>query len=457
MEHHRAEEAKKKWRKTKKTKKETQFKIRKERKGCLTTSGVCRARFPRDVVPESTIAEDGHIEVRHREPMMNTVNPIITFLNRCNSDVTSLLSGTAVKAVVSYVSDYVSKLSLKSYQMFASVYNVFEKETELLGGSAKDKDNARHLMRKMVNSMSSKMEIGSPMASMYLLGNPDHYTSHKYVTFAWRPYLQFIRAHWVRDIVVEDEEERKNDEEKVPISKQEGRFIPNSGVDDYRYRPVIYNNVTLYEWIQCSAKKKMSIRERTAFEEEIRMSEILRPEYYKAAVRRLREEDDDLDLDEDRLEDDAEYDEGQADMDDQQDEVSDWETDDDDDVIWDKQSRIDKNKKPRRHPFLPRHPLFPTHIVSCDYSRLATIIPNFIGGSMPRSDKGDRATYCMTMLTLFKPWRSPADLKDDISTWDQAFTEHEFTERQKELLLNFDVRYECNDARDDHFAQMKKK
>ncbi|KAJ7183735.1 hypothetical protein C8R46DRAFT_812596, partial [Mycena filopes] len=91
--------------------------VRSNRKGCLTRNGVCRARFPRDVFQESEMTEDGHINVRHVEPMMNTVNPILTFLNRCNSDVSSLLSGTAVKAVVSYVSDYISKLSLKSYQM----------------------------------------------------------------------------------------------------------------------------------------------------------------------------------------------------------------------------------------------------------------------------------------------------------------------------------------------------
>ncbi|KAJ7109037.1 hypothetical protein C8R43DRAFT_904914, partial [Mycena crocata] len=95
--------------------------------GCLTKHGVCRARFPRDVFEKTEIADDGHIDVRHVEPMINTVNPVLTFLNRCNTDVTSLLSGTAVKAVISYVSDYVSKFSLKSYQMFASVYDVFEK------------------------------------------------------------------------------------------------------------------------------------------------------------------------------------------------------------------------------------------------------------------------------------------------------------------------------------------
>ncbi|KAJ7896484.1 hypothetical protein B0H13DRAFT_1457767, partial [Mycena leptocephala] len=190
------------------------------------------------------------------EPMMNTVNPVLTFVNRCNTDVSSMLSGTAVKAVVSYVSDYISKLSLKSYQMFASVYDVFQKESEMLGGTHKDKDNARHLMRKMVNSMSAKMEIGSPMASLYLLGNPDHYTSHTYVTFAWRPYVQFIRKYWLQDVPEAEIFEEKDDEERIPIGRLDGKFVPTSGVDDYRYRPGIYNNVTLFEWIQCSERKK---------------------------------------------------------------------------------------------------------------------------------------------------------------------------------------------------------
>ncbi|KAJ7934720.1 hypothetical protein B0H13DRAFT_1543623, partial [Mycena leptocephala] len=114
-----------------------------QNKGCLTKTGVCKARFPREVYLASEMADDGHIDVRHLEPMLNTVNPILTFLNRCNTDVSSMLSGTAVKAVVSYISDYISKLSLKSYQMFASVYDVFQKNSEMSGGSARDKDNAR--------------------------------------------------------------------------------------------------------------------------------------------------------------------------------------------------------------------------------------------------------------------------------------------------------------------------
>jgi hypothetical protein len=59
-----------------------------------------------------------------------------------------------------------------------------------------------------------------------------------------------------------------------------------------------------------------------------------------------------------------------------------------------------------------------THAVHCDFQKLDKIIPNFMGGAIPRADKGDREYYCMTMMPLFKPWRSPADLKDAESNWD---------------------------------------
>ncbi|KAJ6626676.1 hypothetical protein B0H10DRAFT_1780753, partial [Mycena sp. CBHHK59/15] len=68
--------------------------------------GICQARFPCTVVDCTTVSDNAHIAMCHTELMMNTVNTMLTFLNRCNSDVTSLLLGTAVKAVISCVSDY---------------------------------------------------------------------------------------------------------------------------------------------------------------------------------------------------------------------------------------------------------------------------------------------------------------------------------------------------------------
>ncbi|KAJ7723247.1 hypothetical protein B0H16DRAFT_1334249, partial [Mycena metata] len=420
-----------------------------ERKGCMNKNNVCRARFPRTIVPETVVSSDGHISVRHIEPMMNPINPVLTYFSRCNTDVTSLLSGTAVKAVISYVADYVSKISLKSYQLFASVFQVFQDNTDMLHGDEKESERSRRLVMKMVNSLSTKMEIGSPMASMYVLGHPDHYSSHTYVPFAWRSYALFVKAFWAADEVDLDDD-KQTSEEKVMLTKHNGQFVPGSSVDDYRFRPVVHQNLNLFEWIQCSHKQVRTAKERREFQEDHDL-------FNSSKAGRSTNDDSENELDD---EDDQDFEECGEDGFFSDEEIfsdSDWETDDEDEVITDKQRRKDKDSKPLRHSFLSAHPRYETHVVSCDLNKVFNVIPNFIGGALPRADKGDRNFYCMTMLVLFKPWRSPAELKDAVSTWSQVFQEHSFTKRQLELISNFNVRYECNDARDDHFAQMKKK
>ena len=59
------------------------------------------------------------------------------------------------------------------------------------------------------------------------------------------------------------------------------------------------------------------------------------------------------------------------------------------------------------------------------------------------------------MLTMFKPWRSGNDLKDEVESWDEAFTDHEFTQREIEIMNHFNLRYECLDARDDLSSQLR--
>ena len=60
------------------------------------------------------------------------------------------------------------------------------------------------------------------------------------------------------------------------------------------------------------------------------------------------------------------------------------------------------------------------------------------------------------MLVLFKPWRKGTDLKSADKLWDEEFQQHSFSEEERRYLCNFNVRYECLDARDDYQAQMKK-
>jgi len=82
-------------------------------------------------------------------------------------------------------------------------------------------------------------------------------------------------------------------------------------------------------------------------------------------------------------------------------------------------------------------------------------VPNFVGGTLPRSDQGDREYYCSTMLALFKPWRSGKDLMTYDQTWDDSFRSFPFSDRQKQVMEYFNVRYECLDSRDNFNARRK--
>ena len=83
--------------------------------GCMDNKwGRCKARFPRVTVLKSIIDETGAIILKKLEPWINTFMPLVTYLLCCNTDITSLSSGTAIKVVIIYVSDYVVKPTLKT-------------------------------------------------------------------------------------------------------------------------------------------------------------------------------------------------------------------------------------------------------------------------------------------------------------------------------------------------------
>lgn len=391
--------------------------------GCKSNKwGKCKARFPRQTFSNTMVdSGTGALNIKKGEKWMNTISPVLTYLFRCNTDVTSLLSGTAIKAVVAYIADYISKPSLKTYAVFDTICSIFDKNSDIITGDENRKENTRRILTQIVNSLTSKLEIGAPMASMYLLKNPDHYTDHKFRPFYWKSYVQEARKPWQVEV-----EHTKQD--KIIINKSKGRFVGLSPVQDYVFRPEQYSDTSLYDWIRLFNKKS-------------RKSNMKGGGAYETAV----ESDDDIVMSDPSFDDDT----------------SDVESIHADDVeVDDRDQDIDvddldgTNHKEDYFEFLKDHPLCETSHVTC-VNDSEGFVPDFIGGSLPRSDFGDREYYCSVMLTLFKPWRDGYDLKQHDRSWDECFTNHVFNKRQLELMKYFNLKYECLDARDDFSAQLK--
>lgn len=287
---------------------------------------------------------DGHILMKKKESWLNTFSYPLTYLLRCNTDITSLLLGMSIKAIISYVTDYVTKPTLKTHQVFSSAYDVYEKNSDLIGADKNTVDSARKLMLKITNLLTAKMEISSPLASLYLLENPDHYTSHEFPLCWWRNYVSEIMQEASTHIHEGNNDERKDsnmdgsdsdededlyngsdsgydnecvkhvmevdsddesvignldgggmenfsDEEEetskesddkqnggdnnVVLGLEDGKYIPKSYIDDYRFRPVNYESYTLFQWIQCHNIKKRSKQHIKTFKECIEKGENL--------------------------------------------------------------------------------------------------------------------------------------------------------------------------------------
>ena len=381
--------------------------------GCMNNKwGKCKARFPRPTFPKTIINEIGSISLRKIEAWLNTITPLVTYIFRCNTDVTSLSSGTAIKGVVLYVSDYITKSTLKTHTIFDSIKSVFKKNSEMIGGSLPMKEKAHRFMTKIANQLSAKAEMGAPMICMYLLGNPDHYTSHIFVPFYWQMYVAEVRRQFDTTGVLQPP--------KVALIKKKGKLIGISPVHDYVHHPSELEYVNLLEWIRCYKREKLSRSKRKAPSTDD--NEILTVEDCEEAI----DAENELSFQTASLV--------------------------DDDETLDKPSSRSKNV----YCFQKEHPLYESHAARLVRNSSRRVL-NFAGANLPRRDQGDREYYCCSMLTLFKPWRSGSDLKgSSTSSWEDSFQGHSFQDDEKDMMKNFNIRYECLDARDDFRAQLKK-
>ncbi|OBZ67369.1 hypothetical protein A0H81_12737 [Grifola frondosa] len=372
------------------------------KKGCMRgPPPYCRARFPRET-RETTVVdyESGAIRFKKEQPWLNTFNPVLTYVLRCNSDVTCLLSGTQVKAVVAYVTDYVTKGKLNTHTFFETVHMVLDRHQPSLQGAVTDREQAaRMLITKVVNALTVLQETGGPAVCAYLLGQPDHYTDKTFVTFYWRSYIYAA----VRSGHAVDQTQflGAEDCERVMLGQTGGEVVSINRVDDYVYRPDFFEHWSLYDFLRLTIVRKLN-------------------------VRNVHNNECDSD------------------------------TDDDDSYAKDSRHDINDEHRQARGPYryVEGHPLRSSHgvFLQRDYNN---VVLDFVGGTLPRRDRGAQEEYYMTMLTIFRPmgWRRGCDLRPGADSWEACYLGTEFYPHHVAVMKNMNILYECLDARDDYSAQ----
>ncbi|KAI9064617.1 hypothetical protein FKP32DRAFT_1553053, partial [Trametes sanguinea] len=261
---------------------------------------------------------------------------------------------------------------------------------------------------KIVNALSGSSEIGGPAVCAYLLGHDDHYTDRTFKVFYWKSYVKTARNQCGAemqsrsdDVISHDRPaeasvDESGEHEKVMLGITADGVVAVNKVNDYCCRPAFFESWTLYDFLVRTDVRKLRKTER--FQTHSRAADV-------------------------------------------------------DDDGFQSSGSSEADSSDTAHKFVRGHALRSTHGVYVRRSEVPYVL-NFVGGSLPRPDRGDRDEYCFVMLVLFAPggWRRGSDLMSDGLSFTEIFQRTAFASQHLRIMAHMNVLYECLDARDDFSA-----
>ncbi|EIM82858.1 uncharacterized protein STEHIDRAFT_45239, partial [Stereum hirsutum FP-91666 SS1] len=122
--------------------------------------------------------------LRRWHPRINNYNDLVLFLYKCNMDIKFIGSGEAAKALIYYVTDYITKSALPLHlALQALCWAAKQNEAKFNNDDDATVDVVqKSLMVKAVNSMMARQELSHQQVMSWLVGGGDRYCSHSFKT-----------------------------------------------------------------------------------------------------------------------------------------------------------------------------------------------------------------------------------------------------------------------------------
>jgi hypothetical protein len=139
----------------------------------------CRFQFPHNHEPQSYFDPDTNsIVMKCLDSMVNYFNCYILVYCRHNHDIECILSGKAAKAAMFYITDYITKMDVKTYEMLSLLSRAV---SSMPVTDTPAKDRAKTLLQKCLAQFSRQQQIHAQQAARYLCGHGDSICSHNTV------------------------------------------------------------------------------------------------------------------------------------------------------------------------------------------------------------------------------------------------------------------------------------
>ncbi|KAF8214481.1 hypothetical protein K438DRAFT_1435091, partial [Mycena galopus ATCC 62051] len=137
-------------------------------------------------------SETGEINLRCLDGLVNNFNSTILEAIRCNMDIKFIGSSASAKAILYYITDYITKSQLKTHVAFSMLELAVKKLGEFNPFADDLTIHAKRMLQKCAHAMISQQELSGQQVASYLMDFEDHFTSHNYRNFYWTAFEAFI-------------------------------------------------------------------------------------------------------------------------------------------------------------------------------------------------------------------------------------------------------------------------
>ncbi|KAJ7618843.1 hypothetical protein DFH06DRAFT_1011949 [Mycena polygramma] len=152
---------------------------------------LCRFHYPADLVPNSSMDENGKISLKRLNATVVGYNPTLSGSFQCNTDLKFIGSGPLAMAMSIYVTMYSAKSDITS-AVIMSALAAATKSLLAVGPLSPDDERCRKLLLKTLNQINGRRELSGQQVSCALLGIGNHITDAHFSVFHWSKLLSWI-------------------------------------------------------------------------------------------------------------------------------------------------------------------------------------------------------------------------------------------------------------------------
>ena len=401
--------------------------------------------------------ETAEICFRCLQGLVNNFNATMLEAIRCNMDIKFIGSGESAKAVLYYITDYITKSDLKTHVAFSALQLAVQKLGENDPTVDEPTIRAKRMLQKCAYAMLSHQELSGQQVASWLVGGGDHYTSHKFRNLYWTSFEASVNAenpspecYGARCLTLAEqidnlENDTSTDDQHNPESEQPGNQRENTSHeetdtetedDEQSCSEADHEDESEGEDeddVHLSFSRNGNVFERSSQVEDYRLRA---KELDSLSVWDFLSTVDQVPKPTTRIE--SNFDERLSD-------------EDEDNV-----SACDDDTGSGPYELHLEHREHKKKIQRVHTHHWKDFVPVPIGPALPRRDRPEvYPKYARLMLILFKPWRTEADLRSGANSWAEAFDDFVKSSSPgiRKILDNIQILHECKDSKNSHWAK----